>query len=129
MLLKSLALALSVAGVLATVPASAATAQASAGQWLPGNCPRGTFCTWPNWDHPAEGPIATPSLVTSSEWSGNVPAFNFYNHTSRNAEISWSYTYLNGSQMSGVLCARAGEGGDLYVPMFATKVSWQTRTC
>ncbi|MEU7588838.1 hypothetical protein AB0A95_21385 [Micromonospora sp. NPDC049230] len=66
--------------------------------------------------------------MTSSECSGNVPAFDFHNHTSRNAEISWSYTYLNGSQMSGVLCARPG-GGDLYVPMFATKVSWQTRTC
>ncbi|MET8043715.1 hypothetical protein ABZU25_22975 [Micromonospora sp. NPDC005215] len=126
--LKSIAIAASVAGVLATAPAaSAASAQASAEQWLPGNCPQGTFCVWPNWDHPAEGPTATPSLVTSGEWSGNVLAFNFYNHTSRNAEITWSYTYL-GSKLSGSLCARPG-GGDLYVPMYVTKVSWQPRTC
>lgn len=58
---------------------------------------------------------------------GNVPAFNFYNRTSCNAEITWSYNYL-GTQRSGTICARPG-GGDLYVPMFAAKVSWQTRTC
>ncbi|MFI6069224.1 hypothetical protein ACIA47_28725 [Micromonospora sp. NPDC051227] len=128
MLLKSIVLAASVASVLATAPAaSAAPAQASNEAWLPGNCPQGTFCIWPNWDHPAEGPTATPSLVTTSEWSGNVPAFNFYNRTSRNAEITWSYNYL-GTQLSGAICARPG-GGDLYVPMFVTKVSWQTRTC
>ncbi|MEU8115285.1 hypothetical protein [Micromonospora sp. NPDC048947] len=128
MLLKSIALAASVAGVLATAPAaSAASSQASNEAWLPGNCPQGTFCIWPNWDHPAEGPTATPSLVTTTEWSGNVPAFNFYNRTSRNAEITWSYNYL-GTQLSGAICARPG-GGDLYVPMFATKVSWQTHTC
>ncbi|MBQ0993046.1 hypothetical protein [Micromonospora sp. H61] len=128
MLLKSIALAASVASVLATAPAaSAASSQASNEAWLPGNCPQGTFCIWPNWDHPAEGPTATPSLVTTTEWSGNVPAFNFYNRTSRNAEITWSYNYL-GTQLSGAICARPG-GGDLYVPMFATKVSWQPRTC
>ncbi|MGC4834022.1 hypothetical protein ACLQ3D_05960 [Micromonospora vinacea] len=65
--------------------------------------------------------------MTTTEWSGNVPAFNFYNRTSRNAEITWSYNYL-GTQLSGAICARPG-GGDLYVPMFATKVSWQTHTC
>ncbi|MET7371924.1 hypothetical protein [Micromonospora arida] len=65
--------------------------------------------------------------MTTSEWSGNVPAFNFYNRTSRNAEIIWSYNYL-GTQLSGTICARPG-GGDLYVPMFVTKVSWQPRTC
>ncbi|MEK8107204.1 hypothetical protein NKG94_22365 [Micromonospora sp. M12] len=66
--------------------------------------------------------------MTSGEWSGNVPAFNFFNYTSRNAEITWSFNYL-GSPLTGVLCARPGTGGDLYVPMFATKVSWQTRNC
>ncbi|MEW2146653.1 hypothetical protein AB0869_27965 [Micromonospora vinacea] len=128
MLLKSIALAASVAGVLATAPAaSAASSQTSNEAWLPGNCPQGTFCIWPNWDHPAEGPTATPSLVTTSEWSGNVAAFNYYNRTSRNAEITWSYNYL-GTQLTGAICARPG-GGDLYVPMFVTKVSWQPRTC
>ncbi|MGW3783506.1 hypothetical protein ACWD5Z_02915 [Micromonospora chokoriensis] len=126
--LKSIALAAAVAGVLATAPAaSAASAPAADGGWLPGNCPQGTFCVWPNWDHPAEGPIATPSLVTSSEWSGNVPAFNYYNHTSRNAEITWSYNYL-GTIHTGAECVRPG-GGNFYVPMFVTKVTWQPRTC
>ncbi|MGW3892092.1 hypothetical protein ACWD69_25655 [Micromonospora chokoriensis] len=126
--LKSIVLAAAVAGVLATVPAAlAASAQAADGGWLPGNCPQGTFCVWPNWDHPAEGPTATPSLVTSSEWSGNVPAFNYYNHTSRNAEITWSYNYL-GTIHTGAECVRPG-GGNFYVPMFVTKVTWQPRTC
>ncbi|MET8200842.1 hypothetical protein [Micromonospora taraxaci] len=126
--LKSIALAAAVAGVLATAPAaSAASAQAADGGWLPGNCPQGSFCVWPNWDHPAEGPTATPSLVISSEWSGNVPAFNYYNHTSRNAEITWSYNYL-GTIHTGAECVRPG-GGNFYVPMFVTKVTWQPRTC
>ncbi|MEV4119696.1 hypothetical protein [Micromonospora sp. NPDC049645] len=128
MLLKSIAVVASVAGILATTPAaSAATSHASDDVWPAGNCPQGTFCIWPNWDHPPEGPTAPPSLVTTSEWSGSVPAFNFYNYTSRNAEITWSYTYL-GSQHTGVECVRPG-GGHFYVPMFVTKVSWQTRVC
>ncbi|MEU8180769.1 hypothetical protein AB0B85_20130 [Micromonospora sp. NPDC049044] len=44
-----------------------------------------------------------------------------------NAEITWSYTYL-GQKLTGALCARPG-GGDLYVPMYVTKVTWQPRTC
>ncbi|MGC4856751.1 hypothetical protein ACLQ24_26120 [Micromonospora sp. DT4] len=124
MLWKSIAVAASVAGVLATAPAAPA---AASGVWGPGNCPQGTFCIWPNWDHPAEGPTATPSLVTSTEWSGSVPAFNFYNYTSRNAEITWSYTYL-GKPLTGTECVRPGDG-NFYVPMFVTKVTWQPRTC
>ncbi|SCF27577.1 hypothetical protein [Micromonospora chokoriensis] len=126
--LTSIALAAAVAGVLATAPAApTASAQAANGGWPPGNCPQGTFCIWPNWDHPAEGPTATPSLVTSSEWSGNVTAFNYYNHTSRNAEITWSYNYL-GTIHTGAECVRPG-GGNFYVPLIVTKVTWQPRTC
>ncbi|MFG2046604.1 hypothetical protein ACGFIW_04145 [Micromonospora sp. NPDC048935] len=66
--------------------------------------------------------------MTSSEWSGNVPAFNFYNHTSRNAEVTWSYNYL-GTIHTGEICVRANDGENLYVPAFVTKVTWQTRTC
>ncbi|WP_328347232.1 hypothetical protein [Micromonospora sp. NBC_00421] len=127
MLLKSVALAASVAGVLATAPAAPAAA-AQTSSWPAGNCPQGLFCIWPNWNHPPEGPTATPLLVTSSEWTGNVPAFNFFNYTSRKAEITWAYNYL-GTPLTGTLCALPGEGGDLYVPMFATKVSWQTHNC
>ncbi|WDZ84096.1 hypothetical protein [Micromonospora cathayae] len=128
MLLKSVALAASVIGVLATAPAaSAATPQASGDFWGPGNCPQGMFCVWPNWNHPPEGPTETPSLVTDSDWSGRVPAFNYYNRTSRNAELTWSYNYL-GSDLSGTVCAPPGEG-NLYVPMYVTKLSWQPRTC
>lgn len=66
--------------------------------------------------------------MTSSDWSGIVPGFNFYNRTSRNAEITWSMVYL-GQPRTGTICARANDGGDLYVPMAVTKVSWQPRTC
>ncbi|MEU4556465.1 hypothetical protein [Micromonospora violae] len=129
MLLKSLALATSVVAVLATAPAaSAATPHASSGLWPAGNCPQGTFCIWPNWNHPAEGPVEPPSLVTSSEWTGRVPAFNFYNYTSRNAEITWSYLY-NGSIHTGEICVRPNNSENLYVPAFVTKVTWQTHTC
>ncbi|MEV0941352.1 hypothetical protein AB0I90_13365 [Micromonospora wenchangensis] len=127
MLRTSTAVAAIVAGVLAAAPAaSAAPVQTSS--WPAGNCPRGNFCVWPDWNHPPEGPTATPSLVTSTEWTGRVPAFNFFNYTSRTAEITWSYTYL-GTPLTGTLCATAGQGGDLYVPMHATKVTWQTHNC
>jgi len=125
---KSIAVAASVAGVLAGAPAAAAApSQASDDGWGPGNCPQGTLCIWPNWDHPPEGPTETPSLVTTGEWSGSITAFNFYNYTSRNAEITWSYRYL-GTDYTGAVCARPGSG-NLYVPVTVTKVSWQPRTC
>jgi hypothetical protein len=66
--------------------------------------------------------------VTSTEWTGKVPAYNFFNYTPKAAEVTWSYTYL-GSEYTGVICVYAGNGGDLYVPAFVTKVSWQTTTC
>lgn len=123
---KSVALVASLAGVLATASAASA-APITTTSWSPGNCQPGTFCIWANTDHPPEGPTATPSLVTSTEWSGRVPAFNFYNYTSRNAEITWSYTYL-GSTYTGEQCVPPGSSW-LYVPAFVTKVTWNTRTC
>ncbi|MFG1651527.1 hypothetical protein ACGFIE_16535 [Micromonospora sp. NPDC049275] len=129
MLWKTIAVAASVVGVLATAPAaSAATSQAADGGWGQGNCPQSMLCVWPNWNHPPEGPVETPSVLTNSEWSGYAPAFNFYNGTSRNAEITWSFNYL-GTPLTGTICARAGGSGDLYVPMYVTKVSWQPRSC
>jgi hypothetical protein len=126
---KSIALAATLVGVLATPSAaSAATSQVESAYLLPRNCPQGTFCTWAGWNHPPEGPTETPSLVTSGEWTGQVPAFNYYNHTSRKAEITWSWVYL-GQPVTGKLCVPPGSGADLYVPMYATKVSWHTTTC
>ncbi|WP_089158197.1 hypothetical protein [Micromonospora sp. NBS 11-29] len=128
MLGKSIALAVSVAGMLIAAPAAAsASSHASNDIWGPGNCPQGMLCVWPNWNHPPEGPVETPSLVTNSEWSGNVTAFNFYNRTTRNAEMSWSYTYF-GTTYTGTDCVRPGEG-NYYVPLTVTKVTWQTRIC
>ncbi|WP_327038389.1 hypothetical protein [Micromonospora maris] len=125
-MLKSLAAAAVVAGVLAAAPpASAAPPDTGYGIWPPGNCVQGTFCGWANWDHPPEGPTATPSLVTTTEWSGNVTVFNFYNYTSRNVDITWS---LPGSPYSGTLCAYPGDG-HLYVPVTVTKVSFHNRNC
>lgn len=129
MLLKSIAVAASVVGVLAGAPAaSAAPSHVAGGAYPAGNCPQGTFCVWPNWNHPPEGPVETPSLVTTTEWSGKVPAFNFYNYTSRNAEITWSYTYL-GTTHTGEICVRPSSSENLYVPAYVTKVTWQPRTC
>jgi hypothetical protein len=128
MLLKSLAAAASLAAVLATAPAAASAATTQRPDiWGPGNCPQNMFCVWPNTDHPPEGPTTTPTLVTNTEWSGNIPAFNYYNRTSRNAEITWTFMYL-GKLLTNTECAPPGEG-NLYVPMTITKVTWQPRTC
>ncbi|MBB5825976.1 hypothetical protein [Micromonospora carbonacea] len=129
MLWRSIAVAASVAGVLATAPAAAAApSPVSAQSWGAGNCPQGMLCIWPNWNHPPEGPTSTPSLTTNSEWTGNVPAFNFYNYTAKKAEITWSYTYL-GTPLTGTICVVPGSDGDLYVPMYVIKVTWQPRSC
>ncbi|AEB46181.1 MULTISPECIES: hypothetical protein [Micromonospora] len=125
-MLKRFAAAAAVAGVLvAAPPASAATAESGWGRYLPGNCLPGTFCGWPNWDHPPEGPTATPSLVTTTDWSGSVTVFNFYNYTSRNVDIDW---YLPGTSYAGTVCATPGDA-DLYVPMTVTRVVFHTRNC
>jgi len=128
-LLKSLAVATAFAGVLATAsPASAAAnSQAGYGIWPPGNCTQGTFCGWANTDHPPEGPTAPPSLVTTTDWSGNVTVFNFYNYTSRNVDITWTATW-SGTVYTGTLCATSGDG-HLYVPVTVTRVAFHTRNC
>jgi hypothetical protein len=127
--LKSIALAAALAGMLAIAPAgSAAASQADDGYWSPGNCPQGVLCFWAGTNHPPEGPTETPSLMTTSEWSGKVTAFLFYNRTSRNAEITWSYDYL-GTTYTGKRCAWANSSGDLYVPIHITKVTWHPSTC
>jgi hypothetical protein len=128
MLLRFVAVAASVTAVLATAPAAAAaTAGASVEYWGPGNCPQGMLCIWPNTDHPPQGPTATPSLMTDSNWSGNVTAFNYYNYTSRNVDITWSYFY-DGRTFTGTDCARPGESF-YYVPLSVTKVKWRTGAC
>ncbi|WCN84843.1 hypothetical protein [Micromonospora sp. LH3U1] len=52
--------------------------------------------------------------MTRTEWTGNVAAYAVYNYTSRNAEITWGYTYL-GKPLTGKPCATPGWG--------------ETRTC
>lgn|GEM_PF-2104625 len=126
---KSFALAAALVALLAVAPTGpAAASQASNGYWSPGNCPQGLLCVWAGTTHPPEGPTETPSLTTNTEWSGEVPAFLFYNRTSRNAEITWSYDYL-GTTYTGKRCAYANDSGDLYVTISITKVTWQPTTC
>jgi hypothetical protein len=117
--LKSLAVAATVAGVLATAsPASAATAQAS--DDLPsGNCPQGQLCLWPDFN-----PWGTASLTTSANWSGQVTGLYFYNRTSRSVDIVHS---LNGAGPY-TRCANPG-GGDLYIHANVTKVTFRTGPC
>ncbi|WP_430502588.1 hypothetical protein ACQRWP_13605 [Micromonospora trifolii] len=127
MLLKPFAIAGVIAGVLAVAPPASAAPQSGAGVYPPGNCQPGTFCVWPHWDHPNGVPTATPSLVTTTEWTGNITGFNYYNYTNRNAEISWSFT-TQGMTLTGTECATPGDGF-FYVPMTVTKVSWRTHVC
>ncbi|MCG5470235.1 hypothetical protein LADH09A_004179 [Micromonospora sp. LAH09] len=130
MLLKSIAIAIaaSVAGVLAAAPtASAAAPGVSIQGWGSGNCPQGKLCIWPNWNHPPQGPVETPSLTTDSEWTGSIQGFTFYNGTGRDAVIS-GFTF--GSSTPFKNCAPAGgTGGDLYIPVNVTKVTWQLTPC
>ncbi len=127
--MKSIAVAAVVAGVLAAAPpASAAPATAGYGIWPPGNCVQGTFCGWANTDHPPQGPTATPSVVTTTDWSGNVTVFNFYNYTSRNVDIDWAMQGPGTTVYTGTFCANPGDG-HLYVPVTVTKVVFHTRNC
>ncbi|WBB80229.1 hypothetical protein O7606_02245 [Micromonospora sp. WMMD882] len=128
MLLKSLAAAAALAGVLVGAPpASAATSPPPYLYWPPGNCPPGMFCGWPNTDHPPEGPTAPPSVVTATDWSGKVTVFNYFNYTTRNVDVTWSYSYL-GSEYTGTYCSPPGDG-HLYVPIYVTKVTFHSRPC
>lgn len=127
-MLKSIAVAAAVVGVLAAAPpASAAPSRAGYGIWPPGNCAPGTFCGWANTDHPAGGPTAPPSLVTTTDWSGSVTVFNFYNYTSRNVDITWTANW-GGTVYTGTLCATSGDG-HLYVPVTVTRVAFHTHNC
>ncbi len=117
-MLKSLAVAATVAGVLATAaPASAATAQTSDES---GNCPQGVLCIWPDFN-----PWGTPSLVTGTNWSGSATGLYFYNHTSRSVDISFTF---GASTHTYTTCANPG-GGDLYLHVNVTKVSFRNGTC
>ncbi|MEU4793840.1 hypothetical protein ACFWRG_30950 [Micromonospora tulbaghiae] len=129
MLLKSITLAASLAGLLATAtPASAAAPKSSDEAWPPGNCQPGTFCVWPNWAFPAPAPVETPSLVTSSEWSGSVPALTYYNYTSRNVDMEYVYTWPDGSTSTRTTCVPKG-GNIFYLPMAVTKLNWHEGSC
>jgi hypothetical protein len=122
MLLKSVAVAASVAGVLATAPAAAAADSHTPdwGNWGPGNCTPGYLCGWPSTNHPASGPTETPTLKTNTDWTGNALVYNYYNYTSRNAKVSWAFV---GGQASGTECVTPGENF-FYVPLNVSKVVW-----
>lgn len=136
MLWKSFAIAGAVAGVLVIAPAASAAAPAASaaapgvsiqGGAGSGNCPQGSLCIWPNWNHPPQGPVETPSLITKTEWTGSIQGFNFYNGTGRDAVIS-GFQYGTGAPFKN--CAPAGgTGGDLYIPVNVTKVTWQLTPC
>jgi hypothetical protein len=129
MRLKSVALAIAAAGLLVTAPtASAAVSETPNEAWPPGNCQQGTFCVWPHWAHPEPAPVETPSLVTDDEWSGSVAALTYYNYTSRNVDLAYSYTWPDGSTSSYTTCAPRG-GSIFYLPVTVTKVSWHEGSC
>ncbi|MFJ6153630.1 MULTISPECIES: hypothetical protein [Micromonospora] len=129
MRLKSIAVAATMAGLVATAPAASAAAQeASDEAWPPGNCQPGTFCVWPNWAFPEPAPVETPSLVTSKEWSGSVPALTYYNYTSRNVDMEFVYTWPDGSTTTRTTCVPRG-GNIFYVPMAVTKLTWHEGAC
>ncbi|MGC5033011.1 hypothetical protein [Micromonospora sp. DT229] len=118
-MLKSLAVAAAVAGVLvAAAPASAATAHTSDESHPPGNCSQGVLCIWPDFN-----PWGTPSLVTAANWSGGVTGLYFYNYTSRSVDISFTFGASEYTR-----CANPG-GGDLYLHVNVTKVSFRNGTC
>ncbi|MGM1062500.1 hypothetical protein [Saccharothrix sp. Mg75] len=130
MRLKSVLLTVSaVAALLIGGPVASATASGTPDEaWPPGNCQKGTFCVWPNWAHPLPAPVETPSLATDREWSGSVPALTFYNYTSRNADLGYSYTWPDGSTSSHTICVPPG-GNIFYLPVTVTKLSWHQGSC
>ncbi|MEV6693137.1 hypothetical protein AB0M35_16855 [Micromonospora sp. NPDC051196] len=123
-MLKSLAVAAAVAGVLATAPpAAAAPAGSSDGYWPAGNCPQGVFCVWPEWD-----PYTTPTLVTSTNWSGEVLGGWYYNGTSRNVDVTFRWRH-DSPWGPFTHCLTPGNGWDTYWPGVVTKVEFHTRNC
>ncbi|WP_320068414.1 hypothetical protein [Micromonospora sp. RTGN7] len=72
--------------------------------------------------------METPSLATATEWSGNAPALTYYNYTTHNVDMKWSYTWPDGSSSSSTTCVPAG-GNIFYMPVTVTKVSWHQGSC
>ncbi|WP_233196761.1 hypothetical protein [Verrucosispora sp. ts21] len=131
-MLKSLAVAAAVAGVLAAAPpasaapaspASAATAQTSDGMWPAGNCPQGVFCLWPEWNE-----WMTPALTTNTDWSGEMPGYLFYNNTSRNVDITFRWQH-DSPWGPFTICLTPGNGQDTYWPGIVTNVKVHTQPC
>lgn len=123
-MLKSFTVAAAVAGVLATAsPASAAASPTSDELYPPGNCPQGVFCIWPEWN-----PWGTPTLVTGTDWSGEVPGLYFYNRTSRSVDVTFSWTVDTSGRM-WTSCVDPGSGGDTYWHGNVTQVILRTSSC
>ncbi|MGC4805131.1 phosphoribosyltransferase domain-containing protein [Micromonospora sp. DT233] len=123
MKLKSIALAVSVAGLMVTAPAASASAAAADEAYPPGNCPQGSFCVWPNWAPPNTGPTETPSVVATPAWTGSAAGKTFYNYTGREVDVTHSYTFPDGEVRTSTFCARVG-GNIFYAPQTVTKLSW-----
>jgi hypothetical protein len=127
-LLRSAAAAVA-AGVLATAPAASAAASTTADEaWPPGNCQQGTFCVWPNWAEPATGPTETPSIVTSTNWSGSAPGKQYYNYTSQNFDLTYAYTFPDGEVMVRTFCVPSG-GNIFYIPVSVTSLTVHQGSC
>ncbi|WP_229401691.1 hypothetical protein [Micromonospora okii] len=127
--LKAIAVAATTAAILAAAsPASATPASPTDEAWPPGNCQPGTFCVWPNWAPVNTGPTETPSLVTITNWSGNVPAKTYYNYTSQNFDVTWNYTFPDGEVRESTSCVSRG-GNIFYLPVRVTKVSAHQGGC
>ncbi|MGC4807996.1 hypothetical protein [Micromonospora sp. DT233] len=123
MLLKSIAIAASVAGVLVTAPAASAATTSHTPDWRywgPGNCTPGYLCGWPSTEHPEGGPTETPTLKTNTDWTGNVMVYQYYNYTSRKAKVSWNHL----DRWSGTVCVTPGENW-FYIPFTVSKVVWE----
>ncbi|MFG1896333.1 hypothetical protein ACGFIP_20200 [Micromonospora zamorensis] len=125
MRLKSLALALSTAGLLAAIPAAPASADGpwpDEEPWPPGNCQQGTFCAWPNWAPVNSGPTETPSLVTTGPWTGSAPTKTFYNYTTANVELEYHHTWQDDSTV--ITHCATPRGNIFYLQVIVTKVNW-----
>lgn len=128
MRLKAIVLAVFAAGLLATAPTASAAASGTDEAWPPGNCSQGTFCVWPHWAFPERAPVETPSLVTDKQWSGSAPALTYYNYTTWNADLGYSYTWPDGSTSTYTTCVPPG-GNIFYLPVTVKKLSRHEGAC
>lgn len=117
----SLAAAVAVVGVVALAPS------ASAANMAPGNCPDDSFCVWDAWGYPA--PTVTPTLVTTTDWSGSAAGRHFFNGQDGDVDMTYVQTFSDGSTRVHHHCVDAGTGSYFTIPVHVTEVTANEAGC